>query len=299
MSFYLPNNLPELAQCLSRKSGADSHLLAGCTDFLAKRNGKAWDADVLISLNNVPELQEVRLEGNVLSIGAACTHTHTEEHPLVRQYFPALAQACGNVGSKQVRNRGTLGGSIGNASPAGDIYPVLLALDAQAVLMNSKGEFRRLPMAEVLLGIGKTALAEDEVITAFELPLPPAGNLNAFVKLGERKRVTIAKINMAASLELHDGVMRNVRVTLGAVAAKAFFARSAEAVLEGKVLSSGLFPTLSAALTAEIEASIPGRSSLPYKRRAVRGLADDLLTELIRQTERQADIQKGKNGLHT
>ena len=286
MTFLQPTTIAELAKCLAQKSGPECHLLAGCTDFLAKRNGKAWDADLLISLTSVPELRDIRLKEEVLSIGALCTHTHTEENPQVRKYFPALVQACGNVGSKQVRNRGTLGGSIGNASPAGDIYPVLLALGARAVLLNGSGNIQRLPIEKVLLGVGKTALAEDEAIIAFELPLSSAENLNAFVKLGERKRVTIAKINMAISTELRDGVMHDVRLALGAVSTKAFFARSAEAVLEGQTLSHELFTDFATALSQEIQNSIPGRASLPYKRRAVWGLADDLLNELIRQQRR-------------
>lgn len=282
MNFLQPTTLPELSAALARAAGHDSHLVAGCTDFLAQRNGKNWDADCLISLTALPELKKIEEGPGILTIGAACTHTRTEENPLVRRYFPALASACGSVGSRQVRNRGTLGGSLGNASPAGDIYPVLLALNARAVLLNGAEEQRRLPMEELLLGIGRTALAPDEVIIALEVPLPPENGLSAFAKLGERARVTIAKINLAAALELEDGVMRKVRLALGAVAPKAFLAASAS-VLEGQPLSRALTEPLFAALSREIEASIPNRPSMPYKRRAVRGLADDLLAELVRQ----------------
>ena len=237
---------------------------------------------MLISLVNLPELQDIHLDNNILSIGAACTHSQVEEHPLVRQYFPALAAACGNVGSKQVRNRGTVGGSVGNASPAGDIYPVLLVLGAQGVVLNSKEAIRRLPMKELISPQGKLALAEDEAITAFEIPLPASGNCNAFVKLGEQAHVTIAKISLAVSLTLRDGRMEQVRLALGAVARRAFLARSADA-LEGQTLSPDLLPAFFQALSSEIEASIPDRPSMPYKRQAVKGLADDLLSALAAQ----------------
>ena len=283
MTFLQPNTLPELARCLGEISGPDCHLIAGCTDFLAQRNNTSWDARLLISLVNLPELQDIHLDNNVLSIGAACTHSQVEEHPLVRQYFPALAAACGNVGSKQVRNRGTVGGSVGNASPAGDIYPVLLVLGAQGVVLNSKESVRRLPMEELVSPQGKLSLAEDEAITAFELPLPGPDNCNAFVKLGEQAHVTIAKISLAVSLTLREGKMEQVRLALGAVARRAFLARSA-AALEGQPLSRDLLPAFFAALSAEIEASIPDRPSMPYKRQAVKGLADDLLAALMDQT---------------
>lgn len=282
MRFLQPDSLPELARCLGEKSGPDCYLVAGCTDFLAQRNNTPWDARLLISLVDLPELQEIRLSGERLSIGAACTHSRVEGHPLVRQYFPALAAACGNVGSKQVRNRGTVGGSVGNASPAGDIYPVLLALGARGVVINSEEAIRRLSMEELVSPRGRPALEEDEAITAFELPLPGRRNLNAFFKLGEQAHVTIAKLSLAVSLELREGRMEQVRLVLGAVARRAFHARSA-AALEGQPLSPELLPPFFEALSAEIESSIPDRPSMPYKRQAVKGLADDLLSALLSQ----------------
>ena len=282
MNFLQPTTLAELAQCLAQMPEESGFLLAGCTDFLAQRNGKPWDARLLISLVNLPQLRLIRLQDEFLSIGAACTHAQLEADPLVRAHFPALAAACGNVGSKQVRNRGTVGGSIANASPAGDIYPVFLVLGARAVVMNGAGTKRTLPMDELVLGIGKTSLARDEAIVFFQLPLPGPGCLNAFVKLGERARVTIAKINLAASLELEGGLVKDARLTLGAVAQRAFFSHASR-VLVGQPLSRERMPALYGALSQEIQDSIPNRASMPYKRRAVQGLADDLLAELLRQ----------------
>ena len=103
MIFLQPKSLPELASCLAQKPGKDAYLVSGCTDFLAKRNGKVWDAEMLISLTAVPELRRINSLAGKVSIGAACTHTQVETDALVQQYFPALSQACGNVGSRQHR----------------------------------------------------------------------------------------------------------------------------------------------------------------------------------------------------
>ena len=233
MTFFRPTNLTELAACLAQKP-EDCHLVAGCTDFLAKRNGQAWEAEALLSLSDVAEMKSITLDGDKLSIGAACTHSQIEANELVKQYFPALAAACGDVGSRQIRNRGTIGGNVGNASPAGDTFPVLLCLGAQAVLFNGKGETRKLPMDQLVLGIETTALAGDEVILSFDLPLPAA---------------------------------------------------DAMAALEGKPLSRDLFPALAQALSGEIRRSIPTRASMPYKHRAVAGLADTVLDILTAQAE--------------
>lgn len=283
MIFLQPRSMPELASCLAQKQGRDAYLVSGCTDFLAKRNGKVWEAEMLISLTDVPELRRILLLAGKLSIGAACTHTQVETNALVQQYFPALTQACGNVGSRQIRNRGTVGGSIGNASPAGDIYPVLLALDAEAAVMNSAGVTRRLPVDWLVTGVGKTALAEDEVIVAFEIPLPAENGLNAFVKLGERAKVTIAKISLAASMEVENGVIRRPRIVLGAVSSKAILAAEPAATLCGWPLSMDRFEEFSEILGVEIEHSIPNRPTMPYKRAAVRGLAEDVLRCLVQQ----------------
>jgi len=283
MIFLQPTSIPELTEALGQLSGENCHLLAGCTDFLAQRNGKHWDADVLVSLVNVPELKQITEEDGALSIGAACTHTQIEEHPLAAQYFPALTAACGNVGSKQIRNRGTIGGSIGNASPAGDMFPVLLLLDAQARILNSAGEIRELPLSQLVLGIGSTALAADEAILSFRIPLPCPCSRNVFAKLGERAKVTIAKINLAVALCVEDGMIRSAKVVLGAVAERAFFSEAAAAALEGKPLDGSLLPGFSAALSEEIRRSIPNRASMPYKSEAVAGLADDVLQLLLQQ----------------
>lgn len=283
MRFLQPTTLAELADCLTQKQGENCHLIAGCTDFLAKRNNQAWEADLLVSLVNLPALKVIALQDGKLSIGAVCTHTQIEEHPLVKRYFPALSQACGNVGSKQIRNRGTIGGSIGNASPAGDMFPVLLTLGARAVLLNGAGVTRREPME-------KLALAGDEAILSFELPLPAVNNINSFIKLGDRPKVTIAKINLAVSMELEKGVIRNPMVCLGAVSRYAFPASDAMAVLDGKPLSEELFPVFSQVLSEEIRRSIPTRASMPYKSKAVRGLADTILADLICQAKEKSLI---------
>lgn len=292
MIFLQPKSLPELASCLAQKPGKDAYLVSGCTDFLAKRNGKVWDAEMLISLTAVPELRRINSLAGKVSIGAACTHTQVETDALVQQYFPALSQACGNVGSRQIRNRGTLGGSIGNASPAGDIYPVLLALDVEAAVMNSTGIVRRLPVDWLVTGIGKTALAEDEAIIAFELPMPAENNINAFAKLGERAKVTIAKISLAVSMEVENGIICRPRVVLGALSSEAILAAEPAATLCGWPLSIDRFDEFAEILGVEIEHSIPNRPTMPYKRQAVRGPADDVLHCLIDQAMKKSLLSK-------
>ena len=321
-AFNRPADLAELADCLAmhREYPDSSYIVAGCTDFLAKRNGKAWSWDVLTDITAIPELKVIELAepgsagafgeaaGPVFRIGAACSHAQIAEDSIVNKRFKALAMACSQIGSPQVRNRGTIGGNAANASPAADTIPVLMAFGAKAVVLNSLGEYRRLAMDQLIAGPGQNTLEAGEAIVAFELPMPACPDacaqsgsavcnsagaskpVSAFAKLGDRTVVTIAKISIALAAEKEAGILKNVKICIGAAGAKAFHASAAE-ILEGKAVSElleadGVTPgksvldSLAAALGEDIERSIPGRASLAYKKRAVKGLAADLLTQL-------------------
>ena len=104
MNFFQPTNREELASALASLSGGS--IVAGCTDFLAQRNGKVWHADAILSLTEMQELKQIELTGDSLAVGAVCVHSQVAQSPVVRQYFPALAMACSQVGCAQIRNRG-------------------------------------------------------------------------------------------------------------------------------------------------------------------------------------------------
>lgn len=293
--FNRPGNLMELPGCLARHKECpqSSAIVAGCTDFLPRRKDKSWSMEILTDVTAIPEMQRIELLEDKLRIGAACTHTHIAEDSIVNRRYKALAAACGGIGSPQVRNRGTIGGNVANASPAADTVPVLMALGAKAIILNSLGEYRSLGIGELLTGPGKTAIASDEAIVYFDLPAPESGEpVSAFAKLGDRTVVTIAKISIALAAEKEAGILKNVRICIGAAGAKAFHASAAD-ILEGKAVSElleadgvtlnkAILENLTEGLAKDIERSIPGRASLPYKARAVKGPAADLLENLLR-----------------
>ena len=276
MNFFQPTNREELASALASLPGGS--IVAGCTDFLAQRNGKVWHADAILSLTEMQELKNIEWNGDTLAVGAVCVHSQVAQSPVVRQYFPALAMACSQVGCAQIRNRGTLGGSIGTSSPAGDVYPPLLALCGVAEVMNSRGAVRTIPARELVLGKGKTALASDEAILRFLLPLPTEHEISAFDKIGERHQVTISKINLAVSAVVENGCIQSARAAL---APHAYLSEDAAAFLGGKPLTAETGAALGDLLSSEVERVIAGRGSMPYKREAVRGLAQDVFARLI------------------
>lgn len=273
--FYDPRTMAELQTALAALEG-DCHVVSGCTDFLAKRNGKYWHADAIVSVANVEEMKTITLQEDKLVIGAACVHHQVARDALVLNYFPGLADACGNVGSPQIRNRGTIGGSLANSSPAGDMLPALLTMEASVVIVDGEGKSTTVKLDDFVQESGKTILKQGQALAFIELPLPKENRYFAFSKLGERAYVTIAKINTAISLEVEEGVIRRPLVTLGAVARRSFFSADGAVALEGKPLTQETFDGLADVLSKEIERAIPTRDTMPYKRAAIRGVVDNL-----------------------
>ena len=265
MKFLQPKTIEELAAALAAKD-EQTILAAGCTDILPKKLGKPWTAETIIDLTHVEGIGTVLLSSDLpeLLIGACCTHAQIAADPLVQKSFKALAQACAQIGSVQIRNRGTIGGNVANASPAADTVPCLMLFDAQ------------------------TEVLDGSCILRFRLPLPEPNTISAFAKLGDRDIVTIARIDLAVKTVCIDGRLSKSRVVIGAAGEKPFFCEEAAAMLDGSrpadwddpAAFAAVLEPFTAALARAIEASIPGRSTLAYKRSAVKGPAAEILQKL-------------------
>lgn len=255
---FAPKTRKELLAVLS--TGARP--LAGGTDYFAK--GRPLSPHPLVFLGNVPELSVISETEKTVIIGAAATMNTLSSYPLVQRRFTALALAAGSVGSLQIRNGATLGGNLANGSPAADTPPSLLALDARATLLCPRGE--RSVSVESL--INKTdGLAEDEIIWSFSLPKTFVKS--TFCKLGSRKEVTISRVNLAVAWN-----ETTARVAVGTLGNAGRLCPDAS-----KAWISNDFNAFTVALQALAETSIAGRSTLPYKRRALVALAQDLWKE--------------------
>ena len=277
----VPANLAQVAAALSEATPL-TRLVAGGTDFTIQLQEMADEPDLLIALNKVAEMNQLRLEEGAVWIGANLTFSELEHHETVREKFRALALAASRVGSLQIRNRATIGGNLANASPCGDAIPPLMIYDAVIQVLTANGSVKDLSVPEVVVGPGQNGLAFNEAIIGIRMPFRPGLFQSGFVKLGARETVTIAKINMAAGFEMDPktGRIARPRVALGAVGQTPRFFHEAEAVLDGQTPASELESRFAEALTRGIEQSIPDRSSMPYKRAAVRGLAADILSDI-------------------
>lgn len=233
---------------------------------------KGLQVDCLVDLKGVPELCGVEaVGGKGLRIGALTTLHEIETSAQVIRDCPALGYAAGCVGSLQVRNRGTIGGNLANASPAADTAPMLLALDAEVELMSVRGS-RVLPIDSFFRGPGETALGPAELLARIIVPLQPPGTRAQYLKLGPRRAMDIAVVGVAVSLTMQDGICERARVALGAVGPTPLRARSAEAVLTGKTVDDALAIQAAEAAVADCSPIDDVRASAWYRREMVRVL---------------------------
>jgi CO/xanthine dehydrogenase FAD-binding subunit len=178
--------------------------IAGGTDLLVELNFDRVRPEVILNLREVPELSQWSRENGSLRLGAGVTYTELMQPPLA-EALPALAEASRTVGSPQIRNRGTIGGNLGTASPAGDALPPLLVESAMVELGGARG-VRSLPLTEFLVGPKRNALEPDELVLAVRLD--PSRQPQTFMKVGPRNAMVIAVCSLALVADRERGKLR-------------------------------------------------------------------------------------------
>jgi CO/xanthine dehydrogenase FAD-binding subunit len=240
--------------------------LAGCTDVYVGLHFGTVPQQRFLDLQGLRALRGLRLRGDTLVIGALATYTEILRSPLVRRRLPILAEASRWVGSPQIQNRGTLGGNVANASPAGDTLPVLAVAEATVVLRSLDDE-RRVPFGSFYTGYRRTVMRPDELIVAIEVP--PVEGRQWFRKVGTRAAQAISKVVMAAVRA------RRPRVALGSVAPTVVRVPRTEAVLA----AGGELAEAQAVLVEEIQPIDDLRSTAAYRRRVSANLLAQFWSE--------------------
>jgi carbon-monoxide dehydrogenase medium subunit len=293
-TLHAPESLSGLLVLLAEHAGACA-LVAGGTDVLAKRNPSITDVHrtnpSIIDLSRVDEMRGIALRDNTLRIGALETMTAIAENALVMKYAACLAAAAACLGSWQIRNRATIGGNIANASPAADTPPALAALDATALAVSPHGS-REVPVSGAFAAANRSVLEKDEVITELRIPLA-IRRISAFGKIGSRREMSIARLNLAVAISAEALSPASARVFAGTLGKAVLRCPGAEAVLQGPESPGGVRNAFCAALAAAVETAIPGRSTLSYKRSAIQALGEDALAMLDRAIRSPAEASNG------
>jgi carbon-monoxide dehydrogenase medium subunit len=230
--YVAPATLDEAIKLLA-ESGGDAKILAGGHSLLPAMKLRLAQPAKLIDLRKIPGLNEIKVDANGTTIGAMVTHVNVARSSEVQRALPSLAEACSLVGDIQVRNRGTLGGSLAHADPAGDPPAPFLALDGSIVVKGPNGE-RTIAGTDFFIDILTTALAEDEIVTAIKFPVLAAGTGTAYLKF-EHPASHYALTGVAAAVKLDgSGNVESVKVGVTGVGPKAYRATGVEEALAGK-----------------------------------------------------------------
>ena len=282
MSFdvHQPESIAE-AVGLAASLAPHARLLAGGTDLIIQINRGRCAPLHLIALDRIAALHGITSSAEEIRIGALTTHKAIERHPAFAGALLALQEAARVVGGHQVRNVATIGGNVANASPAADVVPVLLALDATVTLTGRNGT-RRMQLGEFLRGPGETARHDDEVLECLAFAPLPARSATSFLKAGRRRAMEISVVCVAACLTL-DAARRCVaaRIALGAVAPTALRATGAEQVLLGQAPTAELLREAGQRAAAACTPIDDVRASAEYRRMLVQALVPRALQRCL------------------
>lgn len=254
-------------------------IIAGGTDLIIQMREKRISPAVLIDISSIQELKEIKVDGPFIEIGAAVTFTDIVESPIFEGNLSGLKKACRLVGSPQIRNAGTIGGNIVNASPAADSVPPLLCLNSILVFRSFRG-IRQVKLEDYFKYKQKLQIKEDELLTAIRFRRLE-GTLS-FSKLGLRKALAISRISMAAMVKLdEEGTIKDIALASGALGKYPMREREVEEFLLGKQLDVNTVDEGLKILREATDKRLAGRSSYPYKRRAVERLFREVLSGVV------------------
>ncbi len=276
-----PRTLAEAYRLLDGASDGRVRPLAGGTDLMVQITGELGEPpERVVDLWALDDLRGIRVERGALSVGALTTYTEIRRSPLVAEHLPVLAEVAATIGAAQIQNRGTIGGNIANASPAGDTLPLLLAADAGIELGGPRGQ-RTVRAEDFFPEYRRTARAADELILSIHFPIDAERQIR-FRKIGTRRAQAISKVVMALSWRPRGtgaaATWRNVHLALGSVAAVPIRAPVTEAAMEGAMPTAETADRASAVLEAEIHPIDDVRSTAAYRR----AVAARVLHRLIR-----------------
>lgn len=276
LEFLIPNDIDEALEFCSRHP--EYTLLAGGTDICVQMNSGVLKPKGLISIGRIEDLAMVEEDGDFIEIGSLATHTNIINSKLIRKFLPVLAKACSMIGARQIQNRGTIGGNVMNASPAGDTLPVLLAYGAEVQTTSINGS-RVIPFTSFYTAYRKTSLRPGEIIKSFRIKKPDKREMADFLKIGARKAQAISKVMGCTRILLDVGDdlpsiprINFIAIAFGSVAPVPIRLKKTEKFLTGKMLTEDVIETAIQIAISEINPIDDIRSTAAY-RRHVAGIA--------------------------
>jgi len=270
--YKIPKALDEACRLLWQADGK-AKIIAGGTDLvIGLRNGDLYPQS-LIDITKIEELRKIEEKNGTVSIGAAVTHSEIASSPLLRKFGKILSEAASEIGSPQIRNLGTIGWNIINASPAADTIPPLMVLDAMAKVVSKEGE-KEVPLGQLFKGAYQTSLKPYEILVQIKFQKPPSDMKSSFVRLARREAMAIARMSVAIALRMGQkkGLTEDIRISLGAVTPTPQRMSDVEAYLKGKYPDEELLKMASKKVSEAVIRRTGIRPSTSYKRPVVEAL---------------------------
>lgn len=279
--YVQPNSIDEALYLLVTHKG-EAKLIAGGTDLLPKmKRREIKSPKYVIDLKGLPDLEYIKYDDKKgLSIGALTTIHAIETSPVIEQRFSILAQAASTMAAPQVRNRGTVAGNICNAVPSADSAPPLLTLEARLMLMSHKGE-RIVKIEDFFTGPNETVLTGEELLAEIRIPPLPPNSRGAYLKLTPRRSMDLATVGVAAVVIREDGLCKDIRIALGAVAPTPIRAKRAEEIIRGQRFSDKLIEKTAQTAAEESRTIDDHRASADYRRGMVQVLVSRAINKAL------------------
>ena len=264
MRYVRPDTLQAASQLLAKEKGA-AYVLAGGTDLLVRLRTGFIEPDLIVDIKRIAATRTVAKTAGGWRIGAAVTGAELGENAALKKAWPGVVEAANLIGSKQVQGRATMTGNLCNASPAADSVPALVAAGAKAVIVGPKGK-RTIPVEQVPVGPGRTSLKKGELIESLLLPSRPPKSGDAYLRFIPRTEMDIAVVGCGVSLALDaKGVIKDARVSLGAVAPTVLLVPEAAKAIIGTKLEPKALDALAAACSAACRPIDDKRGTKDYR----------------------------------
>ena len=280
-TYFRPNSVAEALENLAHHP--DLVVISGGTDLMI-RSALPFAPAGLLDVFGLDEMVGVKIQRGHIKIGSATTHAALAHDPILNQHIPSLSAASREIGSLQIQNRGTIGGNIANSSPAGDLLPVLLAIDASIILRSCQGE-RRVPYREFCTSYRKTVMNSDELIVQIEVPVPAESACHYWRKVGTRLAHATSKVMIAGMGQLDDNRLTVARVGIGAVADRPIRLEAVEELLLSGPLESPMIEKAKNLTLSSIEPIDDFRSSATYRRTVSANLVGSFIKQLLAKLE--------------
>ncbi len=249
MRYEAPATTREAATLMARAKGS-AFLLAGGTDLLVRMKIGLVEPDLIVDIKHIPAMQAIKRSAAGFRIGAGVPAVAMGENAALKKAWPGVVEAANLIGSDQIQSRCTIVGNLCNASPAADTVPAMVAAGAKVAIVGPRGR-RTVAVEKVVTGPGVTSLKKGEIVEAITLPRRPPKSGDAYLRFIPRTEMDIAVVGAAVSLTLGaKGVVKQARVTLGAVAPTVVLVPAAAKAIVGTKLEKDALAELAAACAA-------------------------------------------------